>query len=117
MPPPLVILLSDGCNGDGDPREIAHRMAHTKLSIGLKPIIVTVGIETDDKRLNDGLLKEIASKTKDGDSLYYHITRVDELAELLATSGSSAATTPDELYRSNQLLAHKSGLVPGPRDQ
>lgn len=115
VPPPLVILLSDGCNGDGDPRGIANKMAKTELAIGLKPIIVTVGIETDDDRLDVDLLTAVASKTQSGEPLYYHITRVAELAELLATAGSSAATTPDELYRTNQqLLRNQTKQLPGP---
>jgi len=116
VPPPLVILLSDGCDRDIDPRDIAQKMANTELAIGLKPIIVTVGVETNDERLDVGLLQDIASKTEAGNPLYYHITRVYELAELLATAGSSAATTPDELYRTNQrLFRDNKGLLPGPQ--
>ena len=99
VPPPLIILLSDGYNGDGNPVPIATRLKSKRLSIGVPPIIVTVGIEYGGGEPHVELLTEMASKTDDGEPLYYDIKDANQLIELVATLGSSVATSPDDLYR------------------
>lgn len=100
VPPPLIIFLSDGKNGDGNPLPLAKMLTTTPLSIGVPPILITVGIEFDGGEPDVELLTEMASETEHGQKLYFDIASASQLVDLLATGGSSGATTPDELYQS-----------------
>ena len=104
VPPPLCFLLSDGYNGDGNPLPIAKRLKDTPLSIGIPPILVTIGIEYGGGEPHVELLSQMASRTTDGTPLYFDISDASQLVELLATSASSAASTADDLYLSVQSL-------------
>ncbi|MEM9353653.1 MAG: vWA domain-containing protein [Planctomycetota bacterium] len=116
VPPPLVIMLSDGCDRDSehDPVAVAQKITSTDLPIGLPPLVVTVGVEFTDRLLNDTLLKQMASKTDDGTPLYLDIGEADQLADCLATVGSSAATTANTLYAMISHLTQTTSTPPEP---
>ncbi|MEQ8849006.1 vWA domain-containing protein [Botrimarina sp.] len=100
VPPPLIIFMSDGKNGDGDPLPITNKLKTTPLSIGVPPIVITVGIEFDGGEPDIELLTAMASETEHGQKLYFDIASAGQLVEYLATGASSGASTPDEFYRS-----------------
>lgn len=96
-PPPLLIILTDGYSGDGDPSEMCERIANTNLSIGIPPLIITIGIEFGGGEPNVAMLQRMASKTSDGRPLYFDISEASMLAEFLAVLSSSSASTADEV--------------------
>ncbi|QEG37713.1 VWA domain-containing protein [Bythopirellula goksoeyrii] len=102
VPPPLVVLISDGYNGDGNPRPVAARIKEMPLSIGVSPIIATVGIEYGGGEPHVELMTDIASKDERGKPLYFDIQNAGELADVLATLGSSAATSATTLYQATK---------------
>lgn len=114
VPAPLIIFMSDGKNGDGNPIPIANKLTTTALSIGVPPMLCTVGIEFDGGEPDVDLLTEMASKTEEGDSLYFDIENAAELVEKLATAGSSAAMTPEEILAAVMRAPYGRKYLPGP---
>lgn len=106
VPPPLVFLLSDGYNGDGNPVPTADQLKRMNLSIGISPILVTVGIEKGDGNdvPNVPMLQEMATKTSTGHPLYFDVTDLHLLVELISTTSSSAACTPDEVFELAKMI-------------
>lgn len=118
VPPPLIFLLSDGYNGDGDPVPAAERLKGMRLSIGVDPILVTVGIEKGDKGNdvpNVPMLQAMATKTSTGHPLYFDVTDLPLLVELISTTSSSAACSPDEVFELAKLINPKWKTLPGPK--
>lgn len=99
VPAPVIVLMSDGKNGDGDPLPIAKQLTSTPLSIGIPPILITVGIEFDGGEPDVELLTAMASETESGEKLYFDISSAGQLVECLAVAGSTGASTPDEVMR------------------
>ena len=99
VPPPLVIILSDGYSGDGDPTEICQRLCNTPLSIGVPPLIITVGIEFGGGEPNVSMLQAMSSKTSEGRPLYFDISEARMLTEFLSVISSSSAASADEVAR------------------
>ena len=95
-PVPLIILLSDGKNGDGNPVPVAERIKSMPLSIGVPPMIVTVGIEYGGDTPDVELLKNLAS-SEDRRPLYFDISQAELLVEFLAEVGSSGSSSPAEV--------------------
>lgn len=117
VPPPLIFLLSDGYNGDRDPIPAAKQLRAMKLSIGISPILVTVGIEKGDKGHdvpNVPMMQAMATKTSTGHSLYFDVTDLPLLVELISTTSSSAACTPDEVFELAKLINPEWKKLPSP---
>lgn len=117
VPPPLIFLLSDGYNGDGNPIPAAEQMKGMRLSIGVDPILVTVGIEKGDKGNdvpNVPMLQAMATKTSTGHPLYFDVTDLPLLVELISTTSSSAACTPDEVFELAKLINPEWKNLPAP---
>lgn len=96
-PLPLVILFSDGHNGNGKPELSAKKLK--ELSYDSTPILIAtagVAVAADDAP-DEELLKAIASHY-DGRPLYVSIENANALSFFLAAAGSSAASTAAELY-------------------
>jgi hypothetical protein len=100
VPPPLIFMLSDGYNGDGDPIPEAEHLKNMPLAIGVNPILVTVGIEkgTGTDVPNVPMLSAMASDTSHGLPLYFDVKDLGMLVELIATTSSSAAASTDEIF-------------------
>ena len=100
VPPPLIFFLSDGYNYDGDPQRAAEAIKNLKLSIGIPPILMTVGIEKGEGTdvPNVPLMKSMASKTTSGFPLYYDVKDLDLMVEQIATASSSSACSADEIF-------------------
>jgi hypothetical protein len=77
---------------------LAEKIRNTPLSIGIPPILITVGVEFGGGTPNVELLSAMASRTEEGNPLYFHIDDADRLVEFLSTTGSSSASTPDEIF-------------------
>jgi uncharacterized protein YegL len=116
VPPPLIFLLSDGYNGDGDPLPAAQQLRDMKLSIGISPIVVTVGIEKGDGNdvPNVPMMQAMATKTSTGHPLYFDVTDLPLLVELISTTSSSAACTPDEVFELAKLVNPEWKTLPAP---
>lgn len=116
VPPPLIFLLSDGYNGDGNPLPAAERLRDMKLSIGISPIVVTVGIEKGDGNdvPNVPMMQAMATKTSSGHPLYFDVTDLPLLVELISTTSSSAACTPDEVFDLAMLINPEWKTLPAP---
>ena len=117
VPPPLIFLLSDGYNGDGDPVPQSEQLRKTKLSIGVPPILVTVGIEKGDGKHdvpNVPMMQAMATKTSTGHPLYFDVTDLNLLVELISTTSSSAACTPDEVFELAKLVNPEWKNLPAP---
>ena len=107
VPEPLIFLLSDGFNGDGDPVPLAKQLRTTPRSTGVPPTIVTVGIEkgTSGKdKPNVEMLEAIASRNKQGEPLYFDVRDLNLLIELISTTSSSSASSPDDIFNQAILL-------------
>lgn len=98
-PLPLVILYSDGHNGNnfGRPKAAADKLK--ELTYDSESIlIVTAGVAINAGKQPDvKTLKAIAS-SYEGTPLYVPIQKANSLSCLLAAAGSSAASTAGELY-------------------
>lgn len=117
VPPPLIFLLSDGYNGDGNPVPAAERLRDMRLSIGINPILVTVGIEKGFKGHdvpNVPMMQAMATKTSNGHPLYFDVTDLPLLVELISTTSSSAACTPDEVFELAKLINPVWKNLPAP---
>ena len=117
VPPPLIFLLSDGYNGDGNPIPAAESLRSMRLSIGINPILVTVGIEKGDKGNdvpNVPMMQAMATKTSTGHPLYFDVTDLPLLVELVSTTSSSAACTPDEVFELAKLVNPEWKNLPAP---
>lgn len=116
VPPPLIFLLSDGYNGDGNPVPEAERLKNMNLSIGISPILVTVGIEkgTGNDVPNVPMMQAMATKTSNGHPLYFDVTDLQLLVELISTTSSSAACTPDEVFELAKLVNPEWKTLPSP---
>jgi uncharacterized protein YegL len=116
VPPPLIFLLSDGYNGDGNPVPAAEKLKNMKLSIGISPILVTVGIEKGDGNdvPNVPMMQAMATKTSTGHPLYFDVTDLPLLVELISTTSSSAACTPDEVFDLAMLINPEWKTLPAP---
>lgn len=99
VPPPLIFLLSDGYNGDGNPVPDANAIKEMDLAIGLPPMLATVGIETGGTKQDvpHDLMKELASKNTNGKPAYFEVNDLNLLVELIATTSSSFVSTTDDL--------------------
>ena len=117
VPPPLIFLLSDGYNGDGNPIPIAEELKQLQLPIGINPIMVTVGIEKGDGDdvPNVPMLQEMATKTSTGHPLYFDVTDLQLLVELISTTSSSAACTPDEVFELAKMINPEWKTLPTPK--
>lgn len=107
VPPPLIFLLSDGYNGDGNPVPAAESLKAIQLSIKASPIFVTVGIEKGDSPTdvpNVPMLQAMSTKTSTGFPLYFDVKDLGLLVELISTTSSSAACTPDEVHELAKVL-------------
>ena len=100
VPPPLVFMLTDGYNGDGNPVPDAEQLKSMPLSIGVSPMLVTVGIEKGSGKdvPNVPMMKEMASETSHGVPLYFDVKELGMLGELLSTTSSSAAASTDDIF-------------------
>lgn len=98
-PLPLLILYSDGHNGDNFGRPEAAAKKLKELTYDSESIlIVTAGVAVDAKdKPDEYTLKAIASSYQDI-PLYVPIHKANSLSCLLAAAGSSAASTAGELY-------------------
>ena len=117
VPPPLIFLLSDGYNGDGNPVPAAERLKQMRLSIGINPILVTVGIEKGDGNdvPNVPMMQDMATKTSTGHPLYFDVSDLPLLVELISTTSSSAACTPDEVFELAKLINPEWKTLPAPK--
>ncbi|WP_425395425.1 hypothetical protein [Aeoliella sp.] len=98
VPPPLILFVSDGCHMNGrNPVFLAKKINSTALSIGVPPILVTIGLELGGDKPDEELLKAMASRGRHNQPLYFDVTDLLQFEELLATLGSSAACTPDDV--------------------
>ena len=99
-PVPLIVTLSDGYNGDGDPRPIADRIKAMPLSIGLPPLHITVGIEFGRDEPDVKLLQNIATYCQERERpLYFDISELHLLTSFLASVVSSGSSTPGEVFQ------------------
>lgn len=116
VPPPLIFLLSDGYNGDGNPIPAAKKLKNMKLAIGISPIVVTVGIEKGDGNdvPNVPMMQAMATKTSTGHPLYFDVTDLPLLVELISTTSSSAACSPDEVFDLAMLINPEWKTLPAP---
>lgn len=117
VPPPLIFLLSDGYNGDGNPVPVAEELKQSKLPIGISPILVTVGIEKGKGKdvPNVPMMQAMATKTSTGHPLYFDVTDLHLLVELISTTSSSAACTPDEVFELAKLINPEWKTLPAPK--
>ena len=118
VPPPLIFLLSDGYNGDGNPIPASERLKRKSLSINASPILVTVGIEKGDNANdvpNVPMLQSMSTKTSTGFPLYFDVKDLGLLVELISTTSSSAACTPDEVYELAKVLNPEWRNLPAPQ--
>ena len=120
VPPPLIFLLSDGYNGDGNPIPAAERLKRKSLSINASPILVTVGIEKGNNANdvpNVPMLQSMSTKTSTGFPLYFDVKDLGLLVELISTTSSSAACTPDEVYELAKVLNPEWRNLPAPQSK
>jgi len=99
VPPPLIFLLSDGYNGDGNPVPDAAAIKEMDLAIKQAPMLATVGIETGGTKhdVPHELMKRLASKNSNGEPAYFEINDLNLLVELIATTSSSFINSTDDL--------------------
>ena len=98
-PLPLVILFSDGRNGDnfGRPEAAAERLKELEYD-SERILILTAGVAVKDSdNPDEDTLKAIASHYK-GTPFYVPIEKAGDLSMFLAAAGSSAASTAGEVY-------------------
>ncbi len=100
-PAPLIVFMSDGRDtGEVAPVAIANRIKSMPLSIGVPPLILTVGIEFGGDTPDENLLKRLASVDEEsGRSLYFHISNANMLAQFLAKSCSTGSSSAAEILR------------------
>lgn len=98
-PLPLVILFSDGRNGDNFGRPEAAAESLKELQYDSEEILIlTAGVAVaDGDNPDEQTLKAIASHYKNV-PLYVPIEKADMLSRFLAAAGSSAASTSAEVY-------------------
>ncbi len=99
VPPPLIFLLSDGYNGDGNPIPDANAIKEMYLPIKQAPMLATVGIETGETKedVPHEMMKKLASKNSNGEPAYFEINDLNLLVELIATTSSSFINSTDDL--------------------
>ena len=99
VPPPLIFLLSDGYNGDGNAEEDATAIKEMDLAIGLPPMLATVGIEMGKTKQDvpHESMKKLASKNTNGKPAYFEVNDLNLLVELIATTSSSFVSTTDDM--------------------
>jgi hypothetical protein len=88
-----------------------------RLSIGVGPIVVTVGIEKgerEDDVPNVPMLQAMSTKTSTGFPLYFDVKDLALLVELISTTSSSAACTPDEIHELAKVLNPEWRTLPSP---
>lgn len=91
-PLPLVLLFSDGVHNVGDPPQpVAEEIKALNLD-GEGVTIATAGVSVGEKKLDEEMLKEIASP-----NCYLHITKAQALTEFICSVGSSAAPSAREV--------------------
>jgi len=100
-PTPLIVFMSDGRDtGEVAPVAVANRIKSMPLSIGVPPLILTVGIEFGGDSPDEILLKRLASVDEEsGCPLYFHISNASMLAQFLAKSCSSGSSSAAEILR------------------
>lgn len=93
-PLPLVLLFSDGVHNVGEPPQAVADEIKSLALEGENVVIAAAGVSIGEDRLNDKMLREIASP-----DCYLPITKAEALSSFICSVGSSAASHTREVAR------------------